>query len=153
MRKDGCPGSHGPAHEDQLSPHCSTSRSSWTAATLGFISLSWAIWVFNSFPSISFFLVRWGVGSVIRLAHSQGSITSLNFVFSLFSLITIPKVIFFNSLPQFLSNPADVTFSFGHYIFIFLLESSEVFYKINLILRTVLDLQVLKYFETWWQSP
>ena len=55
---------------------------------------------------------------------------------------------FLNSLPQFLSNPADVTFSFGHYIFIFLLESSEVFYKINLILRTVLDLQVLKYFET-----
>lgn len=54
---------------------------------------------------------------------------------------------FFYSLPQFLSNPADVTFLFGHYIFVFLLESSEVFYKINLILRTVLDLQILKYFK------
>lgn len=87
------------------------------------------------------------MGSIIWLTHSQGSIMSLNFVFSLFPLITIPKVIFFYSLPQFLSNPADVTFLFGHYIFVFLLESSEVFYKINLILRTVLDLQILKYFK------
>lgn len=118
--------------------------------TLGFICWQLSNMSFQ-FLSFNFILLsEMGSGVCYTVGPQSGSITSLSFVFLPFSLITIPKVILIHCLNFFFfSNPLLMWhFPLAITFFIFLLESSEVFYKINLILRTVLDLQVLKYFET-----
>lgn len=64
------------------------------------------------------------------------------------ALLTVPEVILFIHCFNFLLNLLIWHFSLAITFSFFLLDYSEVFCKINLILKAVLDLQTLKHFET-----